>query len=50
MHHRKKSATHKVQSLHGAVCSHGVCDATSAVGAEVVAVLQKNCGSVEFRK
>jgi hypothetical protein len=50
MQHRKKSATHKPQPLHSAVGSHGVCDATSAVGAEVVVALQKNCGSVEFRK
>jgi hypothetical protein len=46
----KISATHKEQLLHGAVAAHGVCDATSAVGAQVVVALQKNCGSVEFGK
>jgi hypothetical protein len=43
-------ATHKEQSLHGAVGSHRLCNAKSAIGADVISVLQKNCGSVEFTK
>jgi hypothetical protein len=47
---KKISATHKVQRIHGAVVSHSLCNVTGTIGANVVVTLQKNCGSVEFRK
>ena len=47
---KKLSPTHYAKRLHGAVGSHGLCNKTSAVCSDVIVALQKNCGSVEFRK
>ena len=46
----REKISHKAQRLQGAVGPHSICNGTSAGVADLIAVLQKNCGSVEFRK